>query len=127
MAIQRFRFPGGRAAVAAVAIAAVWLAVNTARADDSVLTAANISQSSQSAADAASGGTLQEVVVSAQKRSEDVQNVPISITAISGDQLQAERIESFDDLTRTIPGVNFNSVSGTEGTSNIEIRGVSST
>jgi iron complex outermembrane recepter protein len=127
MAIQRVRFPGTRVAVAAAAMAAGWLAVNTARADDSVLTAANVSQTSQSTTDAAAGGTLQEVVVSAQKRSEDIQNVPISITAISGEQLQAERIDSFDDLTRTIPGVNFNSVSGTEGTSNIEIRGVSST
>ena len=34
------------------------------------------------------GGTLQEVVVSARKRQEDAQTVPISIVAISGDQLE---------------------------------------
>jgi iron complex outermembrane receptor protein len=70
---------------------------------------------------------LQEVVVTANKRSEDIKDVPISITAISGADLVDRRIQSYDDIARAIPGVNFNSVSGTEGTTNIEIRGVSST
>ncbi|MGC1524065.1 MAG: TonB-dependent receptor, partial [Steroidobacteraceae bacterium] len=70
---------------------------------------------------------LQEVVVTANKRSEDIKDVPISITAISGEDLVDRRIQSYDDIARAIPGVNFNSVSGTEGTANIAIRGVSST
>jgi iron complex outermembrane receptor protein len=74
----------------------------------------------------ASGG-LQEVVVTAEKRIEDIKDVPISISAVSGDELQAERIVDYDDVSRAVPGVNFNSLAGTEGTTNIEIRGVSST
>ncbi|HTV95410.1 MAG TPA: TonB-dependent receptor [Steroidobacteraceae bacterium] len=76
---------------------------------------------------AGSATALQEIVVSANKRVEDIKDVPISITAISGADLLDKRIESYDDIARAVPGVNFNSVSGTEGTTNIEIRGVSST
>ncbi len=72
-------------------------------------------------------GGLQEVVVTAKKRTEDIKDVPISITAIGGDQLQAVHIIDYDDISRAVPGVNFNSLAGTEGTANIEIRGVSST
>ncbi len=71
--------------------------------------------------------TLQEITVTANKRSEDIEEVPISISAVTGEDLIDKHIQSYDDITRAIPGVNFNSVSGTEGTSNIEIRGVSST
>ena len=71
--------------------------------------------------------TLQEITVTANKRSEDIQEVPISISAVTGEDLIDKHIQSYDDITRAIPGVNFNSVSGTEGTANIEIRGVSST
>ncbi len=80
------------------------------------------------AADAAAGtGGLEEVLVTAEKRTEDIKDVPISITAIGGDQLQAVHIIDYDDVSRAVPGVNFNSLAGTEGTANIEIRGVSST
>src|SRR5271166_3766945 len=82
------------------------------------------------AADAAASSgadTLQEITVTANKRSEDIEEVPISITAVTGEDLIEKHIQSYDDITRAIPGVNFNSVSGTEGTTNIEIRGVSST
>jgi iron complex outermembrane receptor protein len=73
------------------------------------------------------GEALQEIIVSANKRVEDIKDVPISITAITGQELLDRRIQDYDDLARAVPGVNFNSVSGTEGTTNIEIRGVSST
>jgi iron complex outermembrane receptor protein len=74
-----------------------------------------------------SADALQEIVVTANKRVEDIKDVPISITAISGADLLDRGIQSYDDIARAVPGVNFNSVSGTEGTTNIEIRGVSST
>ena len=76
-------------------------------------------------ADEDSSSQLQEVVVTAQKRSENVKDVPASISQISGDDLNALHIADYDDLTRSIPSVSFSS-GGTEGLSNIEIRGVSS-
>jgi outer membrane receptor protein involved in Fe transport len=71
--------------------------------------------------------TLAEVVVSANKRLEGLKEVPISISALNTDTLAASHISSFDDLSRSVPGLDFNSLAGTEGTTNIVIRGVSST
>jgi len=38
----------------------------------------------------ADAGTLQEVVVTARRRSEDLQNVPIAVTALNAEQLQTQ-------------------------------------
>jgi iron complex outermembrane receptor protein len=65
------------------------------------------------------------VVVTAQKREEDIQKVPISVTALSGAAIQAAKIATFDDLSRTAPAVAFNS-NATFGADDISIRGVSS-
>ena len=70
---------------------------------------------------------LQEVVVTAQKRSENLKNIPISISAISGYDLKAKQIANYDDIARAVPGVSFNSIGASEGLDNITIRGVSST
>jgi len=67
------------------------------------------------------------IVVTAQKRTEDVRTVPISLSVLSGDALKQQRIASYDDLSRAVPGVAFNAVAGEEGRDNIVIRGVSST
>jgi len=66
-----------------------------------------------------------EVVVTAQKRAQDLKSVPISVTALSGNLVADEHIESFDDLSRAAPAVAFDS-NATFGTTNISIRGVSS-
>jgi len=71
-------------------------------------------------------GGLEEIVVTAQKRAENLQKIPISITALSAAQLQKEHIRDYDDLSRAVPGLSFGS-GGSEGLTNIEIRGVSST
>jgi iron complex outermembrane recepter protein len=70
-------------------------------------------------------GSLDEVVVTAQKRSENLKDVPISISVISGDEIAAAQIADYDDLSRSVPGLSFGS-GGQEGLTNIEIRGVSS-
>jgi iron complex outermembrane receptor protein len=70
-------------------------------------------------------GVLQEVVVTAEKRSEDVLKVPLSVSAISGDQLLSQQITTLDDLARAVPGLSITSYGGA-GLSNIEIRGISS-
>jgi len=80
-----------------------------------------------SEADAGATVVLEKVVVTAQKRSEDVQDVPISITVISGKELQVEQIANYEDLSRAVPGVSFNSGYANEGLTNIVIRGISAT
>jgi iron complex outermembrane receptor protein len=66
---------------------------------------------------------LEEVVVTAQKRSESLQDVAISIAVVSGAELAALNKTQITDLTRLVPGFTF-----AEGTSdagrNILIRGI---
>jgi len=69
---------------------------------------------------------LQEIVVTSQKRTEDIKDIPISVSAISGAQLAEHHVADYDDITRTVPGISFQAGAG-PGLDNIEIRGVSST
>ena len=73
---------------------------------------------------AASGDTsstqLQEIVVTAQKRSENLQNVPIAITAVTGETLAKDSISSTADLARIAPNVVIN----TQGVIQLYIRGL---
>ncbi|MFV8816140.1 TonB-dependent receptor [Haliea sp. E17] len=66
---------------------------------------------------------LEEVMVTAQKRPESLQDVPISVAAMSGERLDAMGIESIEELTLYTPGVTV-----TEGASGAQlfIRGVGS-
>jgi iron complex outermembrane receptor protein len=50
---------------------------------------------------------LDEIVVTAQKRSERVNDVPLSITAVSGDKLAEQGVTSASDLERVVPGFTF--------------------
>lgn len=53
----------------------------------------------------ASSAAIEELVVTAQKRAENIQDVPISIVAISGDSLQKAGITDFQNLTLVAPGL----------------------
>ncbi len=78
------------------------------------------------AAEATPGGTaIGEVIVTAQRRSEDVKKVPASISVIGGAALQENHITDFEDISRAVPGVSFGAGGG-PGTDVIEVRGVSS-
>ncbi len=74
----------------------------------------------QAAAEAPSAG-LEEIVVTAQRRSESAINVPLTMTAISGENLKTRGIESITDLRFQTPG--FISLSGT-GYTQLFIRGI---
>jgi outer membrane receptor protein involved in Fe transport len=52
------------------------------------------------------GTSLEEVIVTAQKRSEDLQSVPISVTALSSDALQGAAVYDVVDLNAMVPGLN---------------------
>ena len=68
---------------------------------------------------------VEEVVVTAEKRESTVQKTPISITAISGADLQAEGISNLLSVAQQVPGVSFKT-SG-PGQTEFEIRGLTST
>ena len=71
---------------------------------------------------------LPEVVVTAQKRSENAQEVPLSLSTISGQELQAAHLVDLADLTRAIPNLSFSAAGNGAGAglNNLEIRGISS-
>ncbi len=74
------------------------------------------------AAATATGGELAEVVVTAERRSENLQDVPITIQALSGDQLRQLGVVSFNDLLKYTPNVTFSG--NGPGTGNIFMRGL---
>lgn len=84
------------------------------------------------AAETASSGALEEVVVTATRRSERLQDVPISVTAFSQEKMDAQGLRSIDDVTRLTPGVAFSrngtgsSANYNDESSDISIRGIDS-
>tara|TARA_R110001583_G_scaffold78511_19_gene212789 strand:+ start:103 stop:2439 length:2337 start_codon:yes stop_codon:yes gene_type:complete len=66
---------------------------------------------------------LEEVLVTAQKRSENNQDVPISVTAFNSDTLDALGVSNPQDLQRVTPGLTYTT---TQGASIIYLRGVGS-
>ncbi len=65
---------------------------------------------------------IEEVIVTAQKRSEDIQTVPISITAYTGQDLAAHQIEQFKDLQFSTPSITYSK--GNFTGSDFSIRGI---
>jgi iron complex outermembrane recepter protein len=57
-------------------------------------------------------GGLQEIIVTAQKREQSLQDVPIAVTALTQDTLQANRIMSVNDLSSIAPGVTVRPSAG---------------
>ena len=51
--------------------------------------------------------TLEEIVVTAQKREQSINDVGMSISAVSGDTLLARGIESAADLVKVVPGFSY--------------------
>ena len=66
---------------------------------------------------------LEEVVVTAQRRSEDLQTVPISLQVLTGDDLGKLSVQTFDDFVKYLPNVSFSS--NGPGQSNVFMRGLS--
>jgi iron complex outermembrane receptor protein len=68
---------------------------------------------------------IEKVVVTAQKRSEDVQKVPISMKALTGNQLDERGVDGFSSLQTQVPSLTFGG-QVTGGENAITLRGVGS-
>ena len=66
---------------------------------------------------------LEEVIITAQKRAQSLQDVPISVAAMSGEKIVDDGITSLEELTLYIPNVTINSGAATP---NLFIRGIGS-
>jgi iron complex outermembrane receptor protein len=87
---------------------------------------AAFAETAPSSADQGANGQSgdEEIVVTAQKRTENLQDVPISIQALGAAKLEAHQVVSFDDYAKLLPSVSFQSYG--PGQSQIYFRGVSS-
>ena len=66
---------------------------------------------------------LEEVVVTARRREESLQDLPLSVSAITADAMQAQGIYDIMDITDHVPNVNFTNT-GRRGVTAIFIRGI---
>lgn len=66
---------------------------------------------------------LEEVIVTAQKRSENAQDVPIAISVVAGEKLQNQGISDFAELSNHVPNLQ---IKDTPATYQVRVRGLGS-
>lgn len=65
---------------------------------------------------------IEEVLVTAEKRSQSIQDVPLSVAAIGGDDVTVGKISNLNDIAFSVPGVTFNEFN--VGEPRLYIRGI---
>ena len=70
------------------------------------------------------GLLLEEIIVTAQKREQSLQSIPISIRALSNETLESVGADSLDDVVRLVPSLSMTDMS--RGSNNVQIRGLGS-
>jgi iron complex outermembrane recepter protein len=78
----------------------------------------------QSAQARAPTDATEEVIVTARRREESLQEVPLAVTALSADQLETQSVRTLEDVTALVPNIKINSGRATSNTINAYIRGV---
>jgi iron complex outermembrane recepter protein len=111
-----------RAAWVPIALGALPVCLPCAQADQS----ATLSTAARTPTSVDSETTIDEIIVTATKRSARLQDVPSSIIALSSQDLQASGVKGLADVAALTPGVEFDRQAGGPLT-NISIRGVDST
>ncbi|MGH8318147.1 MAG: TonB-dependent receptor [Steroidobacteraceae bacterium] len=83
----------------------------------------SVGRAADAAATSASPTELKEVIVTAQKREQNLQNVPISVIALSAQQLRDAGVTNIKNLSVLTPGVTVTSTSS-ENSTTARIRGI---
>ncbi|HEX5775472.1 MAG TPA: TonB-dependent receptor [Caulobacteraceae bacterium] len=94
----------------------------TYRRDGDTFLIVKATQDPQPGSAAGGGAEVEALIVTAQKREENIQDVPIAISAFSQKDLEAQKIEGGFDLLKAIPNVTFSKNNFTSY--NFSIRGV---
>ncbi|MFT3754538.1 MAG: TonB-dependent receptor [Pseudoxanthomonas sp.] len=103
-------------ALALMTVSALSLAIAQAHAQEQATQEPPAGNAARSATE------LDTVVVTATKREKALRDVPASITAISGDELEQRGVQNIEEITRLVPGVNISSPAG--NAQRITIRGI---
>ncbi len=69
-------------------------------------------------------GGIQDIVVTAQKKAENLQDVPISVSAVGGDQLASMNVTTLQALQGTVPNVMIDNFANTPNNAVFTIRGI---
>ena len=124
MHLQQFRASTSERAVRradlAGLLAAIWLSGPT-------WAVAQQSTSLPEATQPPSATELQEVIVTARRREENVQDVPISIVTLDSTQLNQQGVTTANDLARVAPGLSIMNTAANRGAVTYSIRGQGST
>lgn len=67
---------------------------------------------------------LEVIMVSAQKRSESLQKVPVAVSAYSGENLEKMGIKDFGDLTKASPSLTITDTGGNKNENPVNLRGI---
>ena len=90
--------------------------------DTFLIVRASDPQSGSAAGDGADNGTVQALIVTAQKREEDIQDVPIAISAFTQEDLTRSQVAGGPDLVTQVP--NFTFTKTNFSSYSIQIRGI---
>ena len=90
-----------------------------------IAVALGLSGAGAAVAQSTAGNELEEVVVTATRRSENLQNVPIAITALTGNTLSELNVQTLDDFVKYLPNVSTAGVA--PGQDEVYMRGLSTT
>lgn len=94
--------------------AALWLPLSTPSA---------LAQAGAGAGDAAGGSEFQEIIVTAQRRAERLQSVPIAITALSSDTLVEQGVTDLKGISQITPSLSVASYPNSSDTLTLNMRG----
>src|SRR3546814_17278292 len=97
---------------------------STAHAQATQDTASPGNASNTSASPAAAGATVADIVVTAQRRSERLQDVPIAISALGPASLSQSGAGSIVDLQGSVPGLSITGWAGINATTLVSLRRV---
>ena len=89
-----------------------------------VAPAAHAQSAPAAGAGASSGSQLDEVVVTAQRRTQNLQDVPLSVVAVGGEQLRRSGIQTIEALNRLAPNAVIERVGLFPGAASLSVRGI---
>ncbi|HET7810912.1 MAG TPA: TonB-dependent receptor [Steroidobacteraceae bacterium] len=87
-------------------------------------------QQPQGAADNPEAESLESVVVTARRREESLQDIPVAVTALNADELERQQVVSTTDLDKIAPNLQFHSygtLTGNNSAAQVFIRGIGQT
>ena len=120
---MKFALLVGTAAIASIATPAIAQTADPATATPPADPAAEVAPAATSTDEQANDAIPADIVVTAQKRSERLQRVPLAVSVVAGDALTAQGKPSVESATQLVPALNF-AKSGTTLNQSIFLRGV---